>query len=183
MVTLGYRAEALERPLAGHGFLVAGDEPLCFGACTFTSSKWAGRAPDGTILLRAFLPERSAAILAGDDDSIVAAVHADLARTVGLREAPIVRNVARWQDAMPRYTVGHLDRVAAAEAAMAARPEIVLAGAAFHGVGVPECIARGRDAARRAVAGAGVSTGAGSVAPIGGPTAGAGMAHGIAAVS
>ena len=111
------------------------------------------------ILLRAFLPERSAAILAGDDEEIVAAVHADLARTIGLREAPIVRNVARWQEAMPRYTVGHLDRVAAAEAAMAARPEIVLAGAAFHGVGVPDCIARGRDAARRAIAGAGVEAG------------------------
>ena len=155
VVTLGYRAEALERPMAGHGFLVAGDEPLCFGACTFTSSKWAERAPDGTILLRAFLPERSAAILAGSDEEIVAAVHADLARVVGLGEAPIMRNVARWQEAMPRYTVGHLDRVAATEAAMAARPEILLAGAAFHGVGVPECIARGRDAARRAVAGVG----------------------------
>ncbi len=149
VVTLGYRAEALPEPLAGHGFLVAGDEPLSFGACTFTSSKWAGRAPDGTILLRAFLPERSAALLARADEEIVAAVHADLARTVGLREPPIVRNVARWQEAMPRYTVGHLGRVAAAEAAMAARPEIVLAGAAFHGVGVPECIARGRAAARR----------------------------------
>jgi len=168
VVTLGYRAEALERPLDGHGFLVAGDEPLCFGACTFTSSKWAGRAPAGTILLRAFLPERSTAILARDDDSIVAAVHADLARTLGLREAPIMRNVARWQEAMPRYTVGHLDRVAAAEAAMAARPEILLAGAAFHGVGVPECIARGRDAARRAIAGAGASAGTRAVPQIDG---------------
>jgi len=155
VVTLGYRAEALAEPLVGHGFLVAGDEPLCFGACTFTSSKWAGRAPEGTILLRAFLPERSAAILARGDDEIVTAVHADLARTLGLREAPIGRNVARWQEAMPRYTVGHLDRVAAAEDAMTGRPEIILSGAAFHGVGVPECISRGRAAGRRAAALAG----------------------------
>ena len=80
---------------------------------------------------------------------MVAAVHADLARTVGVREAPIARDVARWHEAMPRYTVGHLDRVAAAEAALATRPEIVLAGAAFHGVGVPDCVARGRAAAER----------------------------------
>ncbi len=53
---------------------------------------------------------------------------------------------------MPRYTVGHLDRVAAAEAALEARPEIVLAGAAFHGVGVPDCIARGQAAAERVIA-------------------------------
>ena len=72
VVTLGYRAEALPGPLVGHGFLVAGDDPLSFGACTFTSSKWAGRAPDGTILLRAFLPERSAALLDATDDAVVA---------------------------------------------------------------------------------------------------------------
>ena len=149
VVTLGYRAEALPEPLVGHGFLVAGDDPLTFGACTFTSSKWAGRAPVGTILLRAFLPERSAALLDAPDDAVVAAVHADLARTIGVREAPLVRQVARWHEAMPRYTVGHLDRVAAAEAALAERPEIVLVGAAFHGVGVPDCVARGRAAAER----------------------------------
>ena len=149
VVTLGYRAEALPERLVGHGFLVAGDDPLSFGACTFTSSKWAGRAPDGTILLRAFLPERSAALLDLADDAVVGAVHADLARTVGVREAPLVRNVARWREAMPRYTVGHLDRVAAAEAALVERPDIILAGAAFRGVGVPDCIARGRAAADR----------------------------------
>jgi oxygen-dependent protoporphyrinogen oxidase len=152
VVTLGYRAEALPEPLVGHGFLVAGDDPLSFGACTFTSSKWAGRAPDGTILLRAFLPERSAALLDLADDAVVGAVHADLARTVGVREAPLVRQVARWREAMPRYTVGHLARVAAAETALEARPEIILAGAAFRGVGVPDCIGRGRAAADRVAA-------------------------------
>jgi len=85
------------------------------------------------------------------DDAVVTAVHADFARTVGVREAPIVRNVARWYGAMPRYTVGHLDRVAAAEAALAARPEIILVGAAFHGVGVPDCVARGGAAAERVI--------------------------------
>jgi oxygen-dependent protoporphyrinogen oxidase len=152
VVTLGYRAEALPAPLVGHGFLVAGDDPLAFGACTFTSSKWAGRAPDGTILLRAFIPARSAALLDLADDAIVGAVHADLARTVGVRESPLLRDVARWREAMPRYTVGHLDRVAAAEEALAARPEVILTGGAFRGVGVPDCVARGRAAAERVMA-------------------------------
>ena len=62
---------------------------------------------------------------------------------------------------MPRYTVGHLDRVAAAEAALASRPELLLVGGAFHGVGIPECISRGRAAGRRA---AEMADGAGPVA-------------------
>lgn len=152
VVTLGYAADAFRRPPVGHGVLVAADEPLAIGAITFTSSKWAGRAPDGTVLVRAFVPERSAALLAGTDDAIVAAIEDDLRRVFGVKAAPLVRDVARWTDAMPRYTVGHLDRVAAAETALAARPEIALCGGAFHGVGVPECVARGRAAARRLVA-------------------------------
>lgn len=167
VVTLGYREEALTRPLPGHGILVATDEPLAVGACTLTSAKWAGRAPDGTILVRAFVPERSAAVLAGDDTAVADAVHLDLVTLLGLRERPILRRVARWHEAMPRYTVGHLDRVAAAEAALAARPELLLVGGAFHGVGIPECISRGRAAGRRAAemaAGTGTAAGAGVTA-------------------
>jgi oxygen-dependent protoporphyrinogen oxidase len=151
VVTLGYRTEALARPLPGHGILVAAGEPLVVGACTFSSAKWAGRAPDGFVLIRAFLPDRSAPLLAGDDERVGAAVHADLVTLLGLRELPVLRRVARWPEAMPRYTVGHLDRVAAAEAALAARPELLIVGGAFHGVGLSECVARGRAAGRRAV--------------------------------
>jgi oxygen-dependent protoporphyrinogen oxidase len=157
VVTLGYRDAALTRPLPGHGILVAADEPLAVGACTLTSEKWAGRAPDGAILVRAFVPERSAGLLAADDAAVTAAVHADVAALLGLREPPILERVARWREAMPRYTVGHLDRVAAAEAALADRPELLLIGGAFHGVGIPECVTRGRAAGQRALelAGAG----------------------------
>ena len=162
VVTLAYAADAFARPPEGHGVLVAADEPLAFGACTFTSSKWAGRAPAGTVLVRAFVPERSAALLGGPDDAIVAAIHGDLRRLFGVRAGPLVRDVARWTDAMPRYAVGHLGRVAAVEAATTGRPEIAVAGAAFHGVGVPECVARGRAAARRvaALVGSGVEAAA-----------------------
>jgi oxygen-dependent protoporphyrinogen oxidase len=151
VVTLGYRAEALPRPLPGHGILVATGEPLVLGACTFSSAKWAGRAPDGFVLVRAFLPDRSAAVLDGDDERVGAAVHADLVALLGVRQPPVLRRVARWPEAMPRYTVGHLDRVAAAAAALAGRPELLVVGGAFHGVGIPECVARGRAAGRRAV--------------------------------
>lgn len=166
VVTLGYRAEALARPLPGHGILVAAGEPLVVGACTFSSAKWPGRAPDGFVLVRAFLPDRSAAVLAGDDESVGATVHADLVTLLGVREPPVLRRVARWPEAMPRYTVGHLDRVAAAEAALAARPELLVVGGAFHGVGIAECVARGRAAGRRAVELAAGSAPAASAAPV-----------------
>lgn len=167
VVTLGYRETALTRPLPGHGVLVAADEPLAVGACTLTSAKWAGRAPEGTILVRAFVPERSARMLAADDAAVAAAIHDDLVALLGLGEPPVLRRVARWREAMPRYTVGHLERVAAAEAALAVRPELLLVGGAFHGVGIPECVARGRAAGRRALELAGEET-VPAVAPIAG---------------
>lgn len=146
VVNLAYRADQLAgRP--GHGFLVARDEPLALGACTWSSSKWAGRAPDGWVLARAFLGERSPALLARPDEEVVAAVHADLARIAGIAGHPALSRVARWTEAMPRYTVGHLGRVAALDAAMRALPDVAVAGAALRGVGVPDCVEQGRAAA------------------------------------
>jgi len=148
VVSLAYRADQLaSRP--GHGFLVARDEPLTFSACTWSSVKWAGRAPDGWVLARAFLGERSPGLLARPDDEIAAAVHADLARIAGISGVPALSRVARWAEAMPRYTIGHLGRVAALDEAMRALPDVAVAGAAVRGVGVPDCVEQGRAAARR----------------------------------
>ncbi len=151
VVSLAYRADQLtSRP--GHGFLVARDEPLVFGACTWSSAKWSGRAPDGWVLARAFLGERSPALLARPNDEVAAAVHADLARIAGIAGAPAFSRVARWAEAMPRYTIGHLGRVAALDEAMRALPDVEVAGAAVRGVGVPDCVEQGRAAARRIAA-------------------------------
>jgi oxygen-dependent protoporphyrinogen oxidase len=148
VVSLAYRTDQLPgRP--GHGFLVARDEPLAFSACTWSSAKWAGRAPDGWVLARAFLGERSPGLLARPDDEVAAAVHADLARIAGIAGSPAFSRVARWADAMPRYTIGHLGRVAALDGAMRALPEVAVVGAALRGVGVPDCVDQGRAAARR----------------------------------
>jgi oxygen-dependent protoporphyrinogen oxidase len=151
VVNLAYRVDQLAE-LPGHGFLVARDEPLAFGACTWSSAKWDGRAPDGMVLARAFLGERSPALLSRPDEEVAAAVHADLARVAGIRGAPVLTHVARWVDAMPRYTLGHLGRVAALDEAMRAVPDVVVTGAALRGVGVPDCVEQGRAAARRIAA-------------------------------
>jgi oxygen-dependent protoporphyrinogen oxidase len=147
VVSLGYRLDQFSKPPAGHGFLVAKGEPLAIDACTLSSLKWAGRAPDGTVLLRVFIGSHSPAVLAGSDAELVALGERDLALMMGVHGAPILARVARSMGQMPKYTVGHLERVAGASAALAGLPNLTIAGAAFRGVGVPHCVAQGRAAA------------------------------------
>lgn len=161
VVNLAYRDDQLPDDLVGHGFLVAGDEPLTISACTLSSRKWAGRAPDGTLLIRAFIGSGRAATQAGSDEALVEAAHRDIGATLGIRGLPMLTRVSRYPDAMPHYTVGHLDRVAAAEAALASFPALRIAGGAYRGVGLPDCIGQGRAAADAVVTllGGGVAEG------------------------
>lgn len=152
LVTLAYRVDQFARPPIGHGFLVAAGEPLTIDACTISSNKWAGRAREGTVLLRAFIGSRSGHAHELSDEGLVAAAQHDVAETLGVRGEPILVRLGRWAQLMPQYTVGHLSRVAAVEAAMEAHPGIVLAGATYRGVGIPDCVVQGRSAARRLIA-------------------------------
>ncbi len=147
VVTLAYPLDRFAEAPAGHGFLVAAGEPLAIDACTFSSRKWAGRAPDGTILMRCFVGARQPEVLAGSDAAVLAAAERDVATTLGVRGEPILRRLARATNLMPHYTVGHLDRVQATFEALADLPGLVLAGAPYRGVGLPDCIAQGRSAA------------------------------------
>ncbi len=155
VVSVGYRAEAFPEPPVGHGFLDAntGRTPRSpSSGCTITSGKWAGRAPNRTILIRSFLPDRSRALIARPDDEVYAAVEKDVTETFGATEAPILRRIARWDDLMPKYTVGHKGRLATIDAALADRPRWHLAGASYRGVGLPDCVTSGQDAAAAALA-------------------------------
>lgn len=149
VVSLGYRLDRLERPLAGHGVLVPPSERLAISACTWSSEKWSARAPDGAVLVRAFLPELGPGLT---DAELVAMARSAAEPTIGAHGDPELVRVSRAEASMPRYTVGHLERVARAEAELATIPAVVLAGAAYHGVGLPDCIAQGRGAAARVVA-------------------------------
>jgi oxygen-dependent protoporphyrinogen oxidase len=147
VVNLAYGDDQLPDDLTGHGFLVADDEALTISAATLSSRKWAGRAPDGTLLVRAFVGDARRAAHGLTDAQLVDATHRDIAGALGIRGEPLLRRVARYPAAMPHYTVGHLDRVAAAEAALAPFPALRIAGGAYRGVGLPDCIAQGRAAA------------------------------------
>ena len=85
-----------------------------------------------------------------DDDELVAAVGADLRTAIGLTTSPQAWTVTRWSHALPHYTVGHLDRVARIRADLP--PTVTVAGAAYGGVGIPDCIRQGQEAGRQTLA-------------------------------
>jgi oxygen-dependent protoporphyrinogen oxidase len=150
-VTLGYRSADLPA-LGGFGFVVPAAERRPLIACTYASRKFPGRAPERHELLRAFVGGALRAdVLARDDAALVEMVRGELRALVGIAAAPELTRVHRHRLAMPQYAVGHLERVAAIEARAAALPGFALAGAAYRGVGVPDCVRSGEAAADRVV--------------------------------
>jgi oxygen-dependent protoporphyrinogen oxidase len=149
-VNLGYRREDVRHGLDGHGFVVAQNEPVTITACTWSSSKWPGRAPADTVLIRCYLGAAGRdTIVSDDDDVLVKLAAADLRDLLGIDASPRLVRVARWMHALPQYVVGHLDRVADIDRELLAFPTLALAGAAYRGVGIPDCIAQGTAAAIR----------------------------------
>ena len=150
LVTLAYPAAALARPLDGYGYVVPRAEGSDVLACTWTSSKWQGRAPAGQALVRVYLGRFGRRDVTTDSDAeLVAAARAEIAATLGPDGHPAVARVHRWPRGMPQYVLGSLDRLAVIERRVAEHPGLALAGAAYRGVGIPDCIASGEAAAER----------------------------------
>jgi oxygen-dependent protoporphyrinogen oxidase len=165
LVTLAYRRDRVGRPLVGHGYLIPASEGGPISACTWSSEKWPDRAPDDVVLVRMFVRDEGSATSLPEGD-LVAAARAEVESTLGIAGEPHLVRVSRWDGAMPRYTVGHLRRVAAIEEAMTAWPAVTVAGASYRGVGLPDCVTQGLAAARRMGERLGIDPGAA-------PTAGA----------
>jgi protoporphyrinogen/coproporphyrinogen III oxidase len=151
-VTLAYRREEIAHPLDGFGFVVPHREGRPIIACTFSSVKYPGRAPDGHALLRVFLGGAlQEAILGESDEHLVATARAQLEELLGARGEPRFVRVARYPKAMPQYHVGHLARVDAIERRLARHPGLALAGGAYRGVGIADCVRHAEEAATRAL--------------------------------
>jgi oxygen-dependent protoporphyrinogen oxidase len=147
-VNLGFDTMPSSRLPAGTGFVIARDEKRLLTAVSFSSAKFENRAPRGGLLVRAFLGDAPAR--AFSEDELLARTRTELADILGLAATPALTHVSRLVRAMPCYGVGHQKRVARAEERAAALEGFVLAGAAFRGVGVPDCISSGEAAARKA---------------------------------
>lgn len=147
-VSVAYPLADIPRPLDGYGYLIPRAENRPILACTWTSTKFPHRAPAGYGLIRAFVGSAGReAVLDQDDDGLLALVRAELRRTLGVTAEPCLQRVFRWPRAMPQYTLGHLDRLAALDRRLAKHPGLYLAGNAYRGIGLPDCIASGEQAA------------------------------------
>lgn len=148
-VNLAFRRADIPHPLDGFGFVVPFIERRKVIACTFSSVKFSGRAPEDHALLRAFVggalqPE----MYALDEEQMIAAVREDLRALLGIERAPLFAHVERWPRSMAQYHLGHLARVARIRQQLRRFPTLQLAGNAYGGgAGIPDCIRSGHASA------------------------------------
>jgi oxygen-dependent protoporphyrinogen oxidase len=150
VVVTGHRRDEIDHTLDAAGLVIPLAEKRRILAVSFLSRKFPGRAPEGRVVLRTFIggalqPE----LLEQSDETLTAMALAELRDILGVRGRPEFTHVARHHRAMPQYHVGHLQRVAAIERLAAQHPRLALAGNAFRGVGLPDCIHSGEEAAER----------------------------------
>jgi oxygen-dependent protoporphyrinogen oxidase len=149
IVNVAYRRTDVAHPLNGMGFVVPAVEKRGLIACTFSSVKFATRAPESQVLLRAFVGGAlQQAQYARTDEEIQHAVCQELRQLLGITGEPICIDMRRHPQSMPQYHVGHVQRVARMESLLQRWPGLSVAGNAYHGVGIPDCIDSGSHAAQ-----------------------------------
>ncbi len=149
-VGLGYDREVRRSLPPGFGFLVPRSEGIRLLAATFVHNKFPHRAPEDRALLRCFFAGPIAEkIWQLSDDAIIGIVRNDLQQILGLRATPLFARVYKWKSAMPQYGVGHLDRLDRINRLRQQLPALALAGNGFRGIGVPDCVRSGQDAAKQ----------------------------------
>lgn len=147
-VNLAFRRDQIPHPLNGFGFVVPHVENRQLIACSFSSVKYAGRAPEGYALLRAFVGGSLQAELFNlDDTEMEQTVRHELATFLGIQTAPLFVHIARYPHSMPQYRVGHLHLVETIDQQVAYYPGLALAGSAYRGVGIADCVRSGEAAA------------------------------------
>ena len=151
-VALAFPRAAVAHPLDGSGFVVARDyNAVRMTACTFVSSKWSGRAPAGSVLLRVFAGgAHDPAVVDLSDNEIVDVVAREVASVLGIKGPPTLTRVFRWRLAGAQHNVGQIARTAEIESRLAQLGGLFVAGSGFRSVGIPDCIVDGRAAANAA---------------------------------
>jgi protoporphyrinogen/coproporphyrinogen III oxidase len=142
MVALGFERSAVRDQMRGFGFLVPKLERRRLLACTWVANKFPYRVPDSLALLRCFL--------AGENDKdVVDAVREEIRDIAGVTAEPLFSRVFRWPRSMAQYSVGHGERIRELEARLESLSGLHVAGNAYHGIGVPDCVRMGKEAAER----------------------------------
>jgi oxygen-dependent protoporphyrinogen oxidase len=148
-VSLGFKRSEIAHPMLGAGFIVPHSEGRNITACSWTSSKFSHRAPEDSVLLRVFIGGALAEDLAEQDDAaLIALAREELRIIMGIDATPTLARAYRWHKANPQYDLGHGSRIQEIEDSLTDFPGVFLAGAAYRGAGIPDCIQSGMNAAR-----------------------------------
>jgi len=149
-VGLGYDGAVRQSLPPGFGFLVPRSEGKRLLAATFVHNKFPHRAPENRALLRCFFAGKNATSVWNlSDEEIIAVVRQDLQQVLGLTAEPLFDRVYKWESAMAQYTVGHLDRLERIDRLRQQLPGLALAGNAYRGIGVPDCVRSGQEAVKQ----------------------------------
>ncbi len=149
-VALAFKRDAISHALNGSGFVVPRVEKTGIMAGSWLSSKWPHRAPEGFVLLRAFLGgARDPRAFEQSDREMVATALTAMRPLIGISGDPLFTRVYRWENANAQHEVGHIDRMAAIDRELGAHPGLFITGSGFRGVGIPDCVADGRATARQ----------------------------------
>jgi oxygen-dependent protoporphyrinogen oxidase len=150
IVALGFNAADFAKPPIGFGFLIPKKERRRLVALTWVGTKFPYRVPAGRIVARCFLGgAEDAGVLAESDDSVLDAVTRELRDVAGVTATPRFTRVIRWPRSMAQYPVGHPSRIAELRTRIAGVPGLHVAGNAYDGIGIPDCIRLGKAAAEK----------------------------------
>ncbi|USB31726.1 protoporphyrinogen oxidase [Paenibacillus sp. YPG26] len=149
-VALGYKASEIRTKLTGSGFVIPRSEGRLMTACTWTSFKWLHTAPEDKILLRAYIGRAGAeADVNMGDLELTRKVREELTDIMGITAEPELCVVSHMPESMPQYRVGHKDRISSLRTVMSVRyPGVLICGSGYDGVGIPDCISQGEQAAK-----------------------------------
>ena len=148
VLNLLFKREQIPNPLDGFGFVVPAIEKRSIIACSYSSIKFANRAPEGFVMLRAFVGGALRAELNQlSEDQCIKLTLKDLRHYLGIKSAPVWCKLSRWPDTMPQYDVGHNQVVERVKELLQEKTTLKLAGNGYEGVGIPDCIRSGNQAA------------------------------------
>jgi oxygen-dependent protoporphyrinogen oxidase len=147
-VAMAFPESAIKKDIEGTGFVVSRNSDYTITACTWTHKKWPHACPKGKVLLRCYVgrPDDQD-ICDKTDEELVNIVLKDLKKTMSITEQPEFFVVSRWKEAMPQYTINHLDRTKAIQSYLKEEmPGVTIVGSSFYGAGLPDCIDQGEKA-------------------------------------
>ncbi|MCX7770260.1 MAG: protoporphyrinogen oxidase [Proteobacteria bacterium] len=151
-ISLAYKRDDINVDLKGFGFIVPKIENRRINACTWSSIKWSYRSPDDHILIRSFVGGGHHEELVNEgDEKLVDIVREELRDIVGIKAQPVLSKVYRWYNGMPKYTVGHLERIQEIDNYLKKHPGLYLIGCSYKGIGIGDCVKSGFDVASKII--------------------------------